>query len=207
MSMRTLVVVCLVSVAVTAAAGGGGGGCASSSTKIVKTWRDPSFKGPIDFKRTLVVAVDPDRYSRNAAEDTIVERIGAARSVAAHDLLAENERQASKHVLAKLDQAGVDGVVMIAVVDRRTLVSRDTTAASSESFYSYYDRSSAFVTSDAGAKASSVYQVETRIYAVQGGRLLWSALSDTIDPKDTRTAVMQIAKTVGAELRKEKLLR
>jgi hypothetical protein len=184
----------------------GGGGCASSSTKIVKTWRDPSFKGPIDFKRTLVVAVDPDRYSRNAAEDTIVDRIGPERSVAAHDLLAEDERRASKQVLAKLDQAGVDGIVTIAVVDRRTIVSRDTNAANSESFYTYYDRSSAFVTSDAGAKANSVYQVETRIYAVKGGRLLWSALSDTMDPKDTRSGVTQIAKAVGAELRKQKLL-
>lgn len=205
MSMRVVVALSLVSMAMTVAAGGGG--CASSSTKIVKTWRDPSFTGPIDFKRTLVVAIDPDRYSRNAAEDTVVERIGANRAVAAHDLLAENERTASKQVLAKLEQAGVDGVITIAVVDRRTIVSRDTDAASSESFNTYYDRSAAFLTSDAGAKASSVYQVETRIYAVQGGRLLWTGLSDTIDPKDTRTAVMQIAKAVGAELRKEKLLR
>jgi len=197
------VALCVVSVATAVV----GGGCASSSTKIVRTWRDPSFKGPIDFKRTLVVAVDPDPYSRNAAEDTIVDRIGPERSVAAHDLLAEDERRASKQVLAKLDQAGVDGIITIAVVDRRTIVSRDTNAANSEPFYTYYDRSSAFVTSDAGAKANSVYQVETRIYAVKGGRLLWTALSDTMDPKDTRSGVTQIAKAVGAELRKEKLLR
>ena len=208
-SRRTWAAWCLVSIAMTAAAvgSGGGGGCASSSTKVVKTWRDPSFTGPIDFKRTLVVAVDPDRYSRNAAEDTIVERIGPARSVAAHDLLTEDERQVSKSLLTKLDREGIDGLVSIAVVDRRTIVSRDTNAANSEPFYSYYDRSAAFTASDAGAKANSVYQVETRIYAVKGGRLLWTALSDTIDPKDTRTAVMQIAKAVGAELRKEKLLR
>jgi hypothetical protein len=204
MSKRAWWALCLVGVAMTAAAGSG---CASSSTKIVKTWRDPTFKGPIDFKRTLVVAIDPDRYSRNAAEDTVVERIGPQRSVAAHDLLRENERQASKQVLAKLDEAGVDGVITIAVVDRRTVVSRDTSAATSEPFYSYYDRSAAFVMSDAGAKTSSVYRVETRIYAVQGGRLLWTSLSDTIDPKDTRTGVLDIAKAVGAELRKEKLLK
>jgi hypothetical protein len=202
MSRRTWVALCLVSFAAAAA----GGGCASSSTKIVKTWRDPSFAGPIDFKRTLVVAVDPDHYARNTAEDTIVERIGPQRSVAAHNVLSDGERQASKQVLAKLDEAGIDGIVTLAVVDRRTIVSRDTSAATSEPFYSYYDRSAAFLMSDAGAKASSVYQVETRIYAVKGGRLLWTALSDTIDPKDTRTAVLQIAKAVGAELRKEKLL-
>jgi hypothetical protein len=183
-----------------------GGGC-SSSTKIVQTWRDPVFHGPIDFKRTLVVAIDPDRYSRNVAEDTVVERIGRDRAVAAHDVLAENERKASQQVVSKLRSEGIDGVVTIAVVGSRTIVSRDTSAAESEPFYTYYDRSAAFLMTDPGTRTDTVYRVETRIYAVDGSRLLWSAASETVNPKDTRTAVIDIAKAVGDELRKQKLIR
>src|SRR2546423_979724 len=108
MNARLSLLMCL---AVAALAGGG-----CSFTKIGQTWRDPNFKGPIDFKRTLIVAIDPDGYSRNVAEDTIVERIGRDRAVAAHDFLTEDERQASPRLKAKLDEAGIDGVITIAVV-------------------------------------------------------------------------------------------
>ena len=82
------VLACLVALGAAAAAAAG----CSSSTKVVDTWRDPAFRGQIDFKRTLVVAIEPDRYSRNATEDVLVERIGAHRAVAAHDVLSEQQR-------------------------------------------------------------------------------------------------------------------
>src|SRR4051812_28982816 len=83
-------------------------GC-SSSTKVVKTWRDPAFKGQIDFKRTLVVAIEPDKYSRNATEDVLVERIGTRRAAAAHDVLTEQDRR-PEQLLAKLPKTDFDGV-------------------------------------------------------------------------------------------------
>jgi hypothetical protein len=52
-----------------------------------------------------------------------------------------------------------------------------------------------------------VYRVETKIFAVEGGRLIWAALSDTVNPEDGRTAVLDIARAVGDELRKQKLIR
>ena len=93
------------------------------------------------------------------------------------------------------------------MVDRRTLVSRDTNAANSESFYTYYDRSSAFVTSDAAPSRTASTKSKPASTPCRAAGCCRAPLSDTIDPKDTRTAVTQIAKAVGAELRKEKLLR
>jgi hypothetical protein len=183
-------------------------GCSSHQTKVVDTWRDPVYRGPIDFKRTLVVAVDPDRYSRDAAEDTVVERIGGNRSIAAHDFLSESDRDPAR-IRKRIADSDIDGVIVIAVVGRRTLTSRDAPAGTDEPFYAYYDRSNAFLMSDAPARTDQVYQVETRIYSVEGssGRMIWRALSDTINPKDTRTAVRDVAGAIGDALRKEKLIR
>jgi hypothetical protein len=201
--MRPLPHICLFACLVAV----GAGGCSSSSTKIVETWRDPVYKGPIDFKRTLVVAIDPDRYSRKTTEDTLVERIGPSRSIAGHAFLTEADRDPKK-IRQRIAGSDIDGVVAIAVVGRRTITSRESSAATEEPFYSYYDRSNAFLTSDAPARYDQVYQVETRIYEVNdsGGRLIWRALSDTINPKDTRTGVRNIARAVGDELRKQKLI-
>jgi hypothetical protein len=174
----------------------------------VDTWRDPAYQGPIDFKRTLVVAIDADRYSRDAVEDTLVARMGSTRSVAAHDFLTESDRD-PVNIRRRLANSDIDGVVSVAVVGRRTMVSRDAPAGTDEPFYAYYDRSNAFVVSQAPARNDQVYQVETRIYSVAGNgdRLIWQALSETINPKDTRTAVQDIARAVGDELRKQHMIR
>jgi hypothetical protein len=187
------------------AAVGASGGCAS--TKIVDTWKDPAFKGPIDFRRTLVVAIHPDQYARNVTEDTIVDHIGTTRAVAGHDLLTDAERKGAVKLMPKLTQSGIDGVITIAVVGTAASTSRDSMAGDSEPFYTYYDRSSAFVTSDAGGRTDNVWRVETRIYDVKTNRVIWMAHSDTVNPENARTATQDIAKAVGGELRRQKLLR
>ena len=180
-------------------------GCAS--TKIVDTWKDPGFKGPIEFKKTVVFGFDNDRYSRNIAEDVVVERIGADRAVASHDLLSEEDRASSAAVKAKLKQAGVDGAILLALAGTRSGMSRDAGADDAEPFQSYYDRASAFTMSEYGANTSTTYRVETRIYDVAADRVIWRALSETVDPRHVHQATQDIAKAVGSELRKQKLIR
>lgn len=179
------------------------GGCAS--TKIVSTWKDPSFTGPIEFKKIVVFGFDVDPYARNVAEDVVVERIGADRAVASHDFLTDEDRTSTDRVKEKLKQGGVDGAITLALAGSRTAMSRD--AGTPEPFYGYYDRSNAFVMNEYGFDTSTKYYVETRIYDVQRDRVIWRAISETVDPKQVHQATQDIAKAVGAELRKQKLIR
>src|SRR3954469_15220902 len=48
------------------------GGC--SSAKITNTWRDPKFAGPIQFKKTVALAIHPDTTVRRVAEDEMVRQ-------------------------------------------------------------------------------------------------------------------------------------
>ena len=186
-----------------------GTGC--SSTKIVETWRDPDFQGPINFRRTLVVALHPDPTLRKVAEKTIVERIGPARAIAGSSFLTEEERHSRAKLSYRLSKGDVDGVITIAIAGTRTLVGRAEDAAGDEPFYTYYDRAAAFTASPVAPETETAYRVETRIYALRpgaggGGRLIWTAVSDTVEPDDARTADRDIAKAVGGELRKQKLI-
>lgn len=178
-------------------------GCAS--TKIVNTWKDPTFAGPLDFKKTVVFGFDVDPYSRNVAEDVVVERIGAHRAVASHDFLAEEDRASTARVKEKLKQGGVDGVITLALAGSQTAMSRD--AGGAEPFYTYYDRANAFILTESGTDTSTTYYVETRIYDVPSDRVVWRAISATVDPKQVHQATTDIAKAVGAELRRQKLIR
>ena len=60
---------------------------------------------------------------------------------------------------------------------------------------------------DHGVQTSTTYRVETRIYDVNSDRVIWRALSETVDPKQVHQATRDIAKAVGGELRKQKLIR
>jgi hypothetical protein len=50
-------------------------------------------------------------------------------------------------------------------------------------------------------------RVETNIYSVTEERLLWSGISETLDPKSIRTMVDEIAGEAAAILRDEGLIR
>ena len=65
-------------------------GC--TSTHLVNTWRDPSFAGPIEFKKVLAVAVRPDDTTRRTAEDAMVRQIGPGRCVAGYQVVNEAAR-------------------------------------------------------------------------------------------------------------------
>ena len=52
----------------------------------------------------------------------------------------------------------------------------------------------------------TIATVETRIYSVREGKLIWSATTDTYNPEEIRKDIDDIADAVKAELRKEKLI-
>ena len=52
----------------------------------------------------------------------------------------------------------------------------------------------------------TIASVQTNIYSVADEKLIWSGTSDLYNPSDARKVVGEIAKAVGDELRKEKLI-
>jgi hypothetical protein len=190
-------------------------GC-SSQTKVVETWREPSFKGPIEFKKTMVVAMGAiaDRYQRNTIEDTLVEKIGRDRAVAAHDVLSDEDRDPAK-LRAKLPTTDIDGVLTFAIVGVQGVTGRGSSAATDVPFYTYYDNPNAFLISDAGPRPETVYRVETRIYELDrsgdaskaGGRLIWRAVTDTVKKENPHATLLDVAQKVGDELRRQKMIR
>ena len=52
----------------------------------------------------------------------------------------------------------------------------------------------------------TIATIQTNIYDVTSGKLIWTGNSETFNPEDVRTVVRDIAKAIGAELRKEGLL-
>jgi hypothetical protein len=178
------------------------GGC--SSAEIKNTWRNPDFAGPIQFKKVAAVAMHQDGTVRRVAEDEMVRQIGADRAVAAYTLLDDSDLQDIDKMRSKFQAAGIDGAVTMKLIDKRN----ETTyvpGSPSYGFYDYYG-GNRYLGTPGYVVNDTIATVETRIYSVSDGKLLWSCTSETFNPSDIRQNIADIAKAVGEELRKEKLI-
>jgi hypothetical protein len=179
-------------------------GC--SDSKMTNTWKDPQFQGPIKFQKTVTLCIHPDPTVRRIVEDEMVKQIGANRAVAGHTILSDDDRKDVNKVKAKLQAAGVDGAVTLRLAGSRTETAYDTAVGGEAPFYDYYDRNGAFMSSQESAYSDNIIAIQTHIYSVTEGRLLWSGTTELTNPSDAREIVDSLAKAVGAELKKEKLL-
>jgi hypothetical protein len=185
------------------------GGCAS--TKLTSIWRNPDFAGPIRFKKIVVLAVHPERMARQYAENAMVEQLGPGRAVAGYTVISDDERKKLDVVKSKIREQGFDGAVTMKLLGAHSGTSAPAAARTNASNSSTFDEDyNAVVSAPAGesssASGTTVISVQTNIYSVPDGKLIWSGINDVPDPKDAQEIVAEIAKSVRAELRKEKLL-
>ena len=171
-------------------------GC--TSTHLVSTWRDPSFAGPIEFKKVLAVAVRPDDTTRRTAEDAMVRQIGPGRCVAGYQVVNEADRVDASRLLEKAKSLNADGLITMRIISVRVESTWEP------GFAPYYNR--AVVAPPAYLEVDRTVRVETRIYSVSEEKLIWSGLSDTVDLSSIDKSIEEISKAVRDELRKEKLL-
>ena len=55
--------------------------------------------------------------------------------------------------------------------------------------------------------SDTIIAIQTNIYSVAEGKLIWSGTIELRNPADARQIVDSVAKAVGDELRKEKLIK
>jgi hypothetical protein len=180
------------------------GGC--SSTELVSSWRDPRFSGPINFKKTMAIAVNKDSLTRQVTEDAIVAQIAPGRSTPAYQVLTDAERVNGSVVMEKAKALGFDGIVSMKLLGnsvRPTEMTQDDPGG----FYTYYDGGLLMAGDPGPVQTEQITTIETRIYSVADGTLVWSGITRTVDLSTIKEAVGEIAKAVRSELRKEKLLR
>ena len=179
------------------------GGC--SSATITNTWKDPSLTGQIHFNKIVALVIYQDGTIRRAAEDAMVENIGPERSVAAYNVVTEDDRHDVQKLKAKLQSAGIDGAVTMKLIDKKNETTYVPGSPGYGSFYGYYGYSG-YAGTPGYYVNDTIATVETRIYSVNEDKLLWSATTETYNPSNVRDDIRDIAKAIGAELRKEKLV-
>lgn len=170
--------------------------CAGPSTTIEQSWRAPDAAQLGGLRNVVTMAVTADGTLRRSAEDQMAAKLAAAgvRATPMYAVLGDAELQNREQAKAKLRTMGYDGVIAL------RLVSRDQELEYVPGSFDYYWG----MTYDPGYLYSeTVVRIETSAYSLENNRLVWSAISKTIDPDSIREGIDEVTALAASQLQKQ----
>jgi hypothetical protein len=177
----------------------------SPSTKIEKTWTDPSFTpaSAKAFNKVLVMGLLKDESTRRIAEDKMVSQFKNVKAVQSYSYLQASDTDRNM-VDEKLKKDGFDGVVVmrLANVDKSTSYVPGTTYGG---WYGY--RYGGVYGSPGYYQEDRTYYVETNIYSLEQNKLLWSGTTASLNPSKIDKTLDDIITALKEQLQKQGLLK
>ncbi|MBF5043103.1 hypothetical protein FGE12_11955 [Aggregicoccus sp. 17bor-14] len=187
-----------------------GSGCASTQLKGV--WKAPD-PGP-KVSRVLVIALTRSETGRRTVERQFASRLQAAKAQPFESNRFESGQPLDRAKVEELvKRENFDSVLLVRLVDvhqEEHYVPGGYAGyygPAGGGFYGYYGYAYPMAYSPGYVSQSTTVQVETQLYRTQGqGQLVWSTVSETLDPSNVESAASGIANAVVERLHEDKLL-
>jgi len=179
-------------------------GCAS--TRVVDSWVAPGVTpATLSFRHVVAIAVVRDEATQNIAEEALAQNVKKTKVTPAYVLVTQSDRLDVERLRAKLTKAGIDGAITVRLVDIRdkeTYIPGATHMVHG-GYYGYYST----IVQEPGHYRSDTYvKVETSLYDVAAGKLLWSSISESLNPSNVRGAIEEVVNAARSDLTKRGLL-
>jgi hypothetical protein len=192
-------------------------GCATTTARIQSSWRDPQVTpNALEFKKLLVVAIMTDPEQRVRAEDELARRImagprgqaGELTAVASHTLLVDDEMRDGDKVRARIEGLGFDGAVTMRLMssEGKTSWSGGNFPEQYQNFWDYYRWGWSTVNALGYYRMDTAVLVESNVYSLPAGALIWAAISESYNPGSSRKLMAAVAQAVADELEKQGLI-
>jgi len=180
----------------------------TASTKFVNTWKDPDA-APLQVKQgDLVVPMVMARSesTRRSGEDALAEELQkrGLRPIPSFTLIPLDQVDDREKALAALKDSGAAAVFIL----RPMAVNKEQTYVPPSYMgpgpygglgpYYGYGWSSAY--SPGYVVTDTVVRVETLVYDVRQGKLIWGGQSQTTNPENLQTFMADLVKAAGAEM-------
>ncbi len=192
---------------------------ACASTSVVSQWRDPAYRGAPLKKIVIYIAAKEDA-TRRMVEDRLASSFPkGTQAVPSYTLFPDpkeiNEQNKEK-IGARLRQEGFDGALtarLVSVDKDNVYVPPQTYVAPAGrpavgvpygSFYGYggYAYSYAY-TAPGYTYQQTKYLIETILYAIPGGKMLWTMTTESVNPDSRQQIIQEVTGMIDGELKKE----
>ena len=189
----------------------------SPTTKLEKSWADPSFNATMKpFTKVLVIAPLRDVNSQRIAEDKIVTQLKQGTTGVQSYLYLQPADTNIMSVENRLKKDGFDGIIIM----RLTTVEKSTTYNQGTyyggygypygGYYGYHGYgyggyygggySPGYYSED------KTFLVETIFYSVSNRKLLWSGTTSTLNPTSLNETLDQIIAAIKYDLKQKGLI-
>jgi len=185
---------------------------ACATARVESSWKDPAARpGDFAFEKILAMVRVNDGTARRAGEDELVRYLmsgprgqaGQLTAEASYRLLDSRDLTDREKVRAVVKEQGFDGIVMMSFVSSQQQVTVEPPTYGT--FWGYYG-TRAIVYDPGYVRTDTILRVETTIYRISDGTLLWTGISRVLNPTDVPDLVRDVAKSVGEELRAQGLI-
>jgi len=188
-------------------------GAVAAKARFTSTWKAPGAQG-VSFagKKVVGLIVHDDMSLRMSAEEALARELTnrGLQGVAAYRLIPKEEIRDPKLVKAWFERSGAAGVVMMRLIDLTKEKIPSTVVWQSATYYdlwSYYPYSWGAVYEIVPARTEVKFIVETIIFDVAAGHMVWAGTSESTNPKGAQALVKDIVEAAGAEMKKDGLVR
>ncbi len=182
-------------------------GCATTQFKA--TWKDPTAQ-PVTLHGQKVAAfvITPVESLRRASEDILARELSArgVQGIPGYQLTGAQPVRDSETLRRTLEQAGVEGSVIMRVVDRRQELNYIPGGPYYGTMYGYWDYGWGMAGGPGYLQTDTIVSIETLVYAVRQDKLLWGGVSETTNPNNLDAFIKEIVKAAGVEIRRAGLV-
>ena len=183
-----------------------------ATTKIPNAWRNPAQQG-VSYQKIFVIGVGENDTNRRLFEDRFAAALSGKGGVAlpSYGALPQSQRLGEAEIRGAIRGGGYDGVVVTRLLDvdetteyvpPRTY----TTPGYYGGYYGYYGSSWDVVHEPGYYRTHTIVRLETNLYDVGTGELVWSGQSETFDPSSVTDIIDSVTKAVAKRLREESLI-
>ena len=186
---------------------------AAQSYTFTSTWTAP-WDGPLDFagKRIGAVVISADESLRMSGEEALARAITAhgPEGVAAYRVIPREELEDPAKAQAWFERTGIAGVAtmrLVSVEKEKVYSSVAWTTSYYQNFANYYGTGWQTVTLIGSAREDTIVAVETMLYEVTDGKLLWASVSESTNPRQVGTFIEGLVDAVVEQLQGRGLIR
>ncbi len=177
------------------------GACATSI--VLREWKDPAYSGP-PFKKVAVMMLSEDVTERRLFEDVIARRLAAqgVRAKTSYGSIPTPKAMECEKVEKMVCDIGAQGVLVTRIVKQETRY--DSMLASQPNMFRGYLTSYSM---EPTAIRYDVVTIESKLFHMPDGALVWSGRTETIDRPNQEKEVGDFAQQVIKALVAEHLLK
>ena len=177
-----------------------------AENEFIRTWKAPDAK-PLDFagRKVAAVVIVDDLSLQMAAEEALSREIATRGpdAVPSYRLIPRPELANKDSAKAWLEKAGVQGLVVMKLVDTDTSKTYSSVVFSSGYYgnpWDYWGYGWASAYPIGRGRTETAVTVETLLYDLSTARPIWAGVSRTSNVKDHISFMKALAADIGKEL-------